>query len=263
MTSYGLYSYSGSVGASRARATCKVCRRHRIIFNKDDDGRALCSACGADPPKTHICPTCQRVILGGGHARCHTCALAVRVEGRITLDATNSGSIWARGIFTSCCRSDALRKERGNMTSHISRYAKFFRTIDGAIDREIDVTQVTLQSLFTSVELRQNFQPVSFLIDALKIKWCTRLEDQLREQARINVILNEAASCSWLPDLAAFQESLACGPLIGPRTQRQYISVAANFLASAEVGRVDQLTEAHVRGYLRRTPGNAASLARF
>lgn len=244
-------------------ATCAACRRHRLVVRRDDAGRPLCPACGADVPVTHDCPDCRRATPGGGVARCAPCALAHRVARRVAAEAAGLRRDWVRDLFTAFCGWDGLRRERGDMPRHIGAYAAFFAVIEGGCAGIGGVTQARLLELHGAEGLRRGHQIVRFLAGRLALAWLPDAVGAAAERKRVGSIIEAARGQPWAPDIEAYRAHLAAGREIAPSTTRMYVAAAAGLLRASGVRRAAELTQRHLARHLRRSLGRGTNLLRF
>lgn len=238
-------------------ATCRTCRRHRLIERRDEDGRPLCRACGADVPVAHTCPGCARAAPGSGAARCPTCELADRVSRAVEAGAGTLRQDWARDLFTAFCGWDDFRRERGDMPNYIAVYARFFAAIDAACGGAAEVTQARLVELHGAEGLRRGFQAVAFLAERLTLEWDPDGVAEASERRRVADVIKAARVEAWAADLQAYRDHLAAGPAIAPATVRMYVSAATALLRSSSVAAAAELTRRHVAKHLRRSAGTS------
>jgi hypothetical protein len=244
-------------------ATCRTCRRHRRVARRDEDGRPLCKACGADAPVTHACPDCGLQAPGSGAAACRRCSLARRVARTVALEAALLKQAWTRDLFAEFCKSDRLRRERGDMTRHIAAYARFFAVLDESCEDVGEVTQARLVDLYGAEGLRRGFQAVAFLAGRLKLAWDADVIVAVTERRRVEATIAAAVKEPWIRDLESYRRHLTIGRKLALNTKRMYVVAAAALLAASGVRQVSELTQRHLARHLRRSRGRRNNLVSF
>lgn len=250
---------------NRHLETCSVCRRYRKVAHRDDEGRPVCLQCAEDDPVQHACPTCGALVPGGGQSQCSGCALKDRVRRRVRLNVELLEQSWVRSLFEGFSAWEGLRKEAGNMTARIDRYAVFFAEIDRTCKEPREVTQRRLFELFEAEGLRRGFQAVSFLCERLGLDWDAAALEDLIEARRIQVQARAWRDQPWAEGLQRYVEELdkSGSPRLRRKTLRGYQTAAGGLMEIASVDSVGALTQAHVDRYLKRNPGQAANLSPF
>lgn len=244
-------------------ATCQRCRRHRRMATRDSEGRPVCSGCSGNEAATHVCPDCEQTTPGTGSAPCQACGLARRLDRRIKLNSAVIDQEWARSLFLEFCSWDGLRKTAGNMSGRIDAYTDFFDAMGRNFGSADAINQTDLLRLFDPEGLRRNFLVVDFLVERLKVTWTAEVAAVEVEQRRIVTILAAHAGEAWVKDLDRFRRSLQAGKPVTLRTVRSYLSAAASLLGDSGVAMAAELTQSHASRYLRRKPGQTASIQRF
>ena len=244
-------------------ATCRVCGRHRRVGRRDEDGRAVCVACAGEAPPVHACPGCGSPTPGTGAAPCRACALRDRVERRVALCTEMIAQPWLRALFQEFCGWESLPRTAGNMTRRIDAYAACFSVIDRHCAAPALLDQGLLLQVLGAEGLRRQHLVVRFLAERLALDWSPRRVEAFVEAGRIEGVLAAADGRPWGPALRAYRGHLALDGALRPRTVRFYLNAAAGLLAQAGHADLALLQQAEVERYLRRKPGQRASLARF
>ena len=244
-------------------ATCRACGRHRRIGQRDGDGRAVCMSCVGEAPPVHDCPGCGAATPGTGAAPCRVCSLRSRVERRIGLCTEMMSQPWARALFQEFCGWDGLTRMAGNMTRRIDAYAACFSVIDRHCASRDALGQDLLLRLFGAEGLRRHHVVVRFLVGRLALNWEPGRTEAFTEAGRAEALLAAADERPWGPVLRAYHDHLVRDPALRPETIRLYLNAADGLLRQAGHADLAFLTQADVERYLRRKPGQRASLARF
>ncbi|ANB01981.1 hypothetical protein ECTOBSL9_1234 [Ectothiorhodospira sp. BSL-9] len=172
---------------------------------------------------------------------------------------------WVRSLFEAFCAWEELRKEAGNMTARIDRYAVFFAEIDRHCMAPGEVTQSHLFNIFGAERLRRGFLIVSFLCERLEIEWDAGALEDMIETKRIRLQAQSWQDRPWALDLQRFVEELQHrkGPSLKRKTIRMYQTAAGGLLETSGVNSPGELTQAGLQRYLKRHPGQAANLSAF
>ena len=252
-----------SCARQHTHATCRTCRRHRRVARRDDDGRPLCKACGADNPVTHECPDCGATQPGAGRTPCRPCALARRIAARAAALKVTFRQSWVGEVFVAFCVSIDAATAPGDMARRLAGHAKFFTVLDAQCAGTRELSQQRLLDVFGAEGLRRAMRPVRFLAGHLALPWDR--DDGVADSDRRRVAATSAAAHgqSWAGDLAAYERHLAAGRKIAPATTRMYVASAAALLRTAGVECAAELTQAHVSRYLHRYRGRRTNIMRF
>ena len=244
-------------------ATCRVCSRHRRIAATDEDGRPQCAGCAGAVPATRQCPDCGTVVLGGGAAPCRACSLRRRIAHRAALNAETLDQSWLRALFLEFCAWDGLSRTAPATPRRLGAYARCFAAIGGGCADRSEVSQERLLALLGAEGLRRNQLVVRFLAGRLALDWSPQRAEAFVEAGRIGAVLAATDGQPWGPALRAYRDHLALDSTLHPGTVRSYLNAAVGLLAQAGHADLALLKQAEVQIYLRRRPGQGASLARF
>ena len=244
-------------------ATCRTCGRHRKVGRRDEDGRAVCVSCVGETPPVHDCPGCGAATPGTGAAPCRACSLRSRVERRVGLCAEMMSQPWARALFQEFCGWDGLARTAGDMTRRVDAYAACFSTIDRHCASRDALGQDLLLRLFGAEGLRRHHVVVRFLVERLALAWDQGRTEAFTEAGRAEAVLAAADERPWGPALRAYHDHLARDPALRPETIRLYLNAADGLLRQAGHADLAFLKQADVERYLRRKPGQWASLTGF
>ena len=243
-------------------ATCKVCRRHRPIAIRGDDGAPACAGCAAAEPATRACPDCGATVPGRGAAPCGLCGLKRLIARRAAECVALAGPPWARALFEAFGAWPDLPRDRNAVARRMDAYARRFAEIGAGCAGPGEVTQARLLALLGNEGMRREVLVVRFLAGHLGLAWDSATAEDAAERRRIEATLAAAAGRPWAADLRAYHDHVAADD-VRPKTVRVYVAAAASLLAGSGVVRAAALEQAHVRLSLRRSPGNRANLARF
>ena len=200
---------------------------------------------------------------GAGFAPCRQCCLRRRIKRRVALGVELLEQPWVRALFVEFCVWDGLSRTAGNMTRRIDAYAACFAAIDLHCPDPAALRQDTLLRMFGVEGLRRRHLVVRFLIGRFALDWNQERTEAAIETGRVAAVLAAADGQPWGPALQAYRDHLARDPALRPSTVRLYINAAGGLLAHAGHAELALLKQSEVERYLRRKPGQRASLARF
>lgn len=243
-------------------ATCKVCRRHRRIAIRDDDGAPICPGCAGAEPAVRTCPDCRTRVSGRGAAPCDACSLRRLIARRAAECAALVEPPWARALFVAFGNWPDLPRDRNAVARRMDAYARCFIVIGTGCAGPEEVTQARLLALLGNEGMRRNLLVVRFLAEHLALSWDPAIAEDAAERRRIEATLAANAGQPWASDLRAYHAYLAADD-IRSKTVRVYLAAAAGLLTEAGVTRAAALEQAHIRRHLRHKPGHQANLVRF
>lgn len=203
------------------------------------------------------------MVPGRGNAPCRPCDLERRIARRIALNAEVLDRPWLRALFLDFCAWEGLPWNAPTMPRRIGTYARCFAAIGEGCAGPTEVRQECLLALMGAEGLRRNQLIVRFLVGRLSLDWDPAVAEAHTEGRRIETILAAADGHPWGPALRAYSDRLALDRALHPRTVRFYLNAAASLLTQVGHADLTLLQQAEVDRYLRRRPGQRASLARF
>lgn len=242
-------------------ATCGACGKHREIAAHREDGRALCRPCAETPGLTHPCPDCSDEIPGPGSARCQTCAAKRRVEAAIDRHCGLIYKPWARTLFRQACAAADLAARTRYPLPRVARIAEHVRELETAFNSPEEITREALLSTFGAEGLRRRQTLVGHLWVAGGVAVSTDFLKDAAEGRRIDAILHEADVSGHGVLVTDYLKSLPTQ--LAPRTRRGYIRAALGLLETLGDRSVQEMDDARIAVFLRKSPGQRASVTRF
>ena len=185
------------------------------------------------------------------------------MERRVGLCTEMVSQPWAGALFREFCGWDGLARTAGDMTRRIDAYAAFFFTIDRHCASRDALGQGLLLRLFGAEGLRRHHVVVRFLVGHLALDWDPGRTEAFTEAGRAEAVLAAADEHPWGSALRAYHDNLTRGPALRPGTIRLYLNAADGLLRQAGHADLAFLKQADVERYLRRKPGQRASLTGF
>lgn len=263
MPSAGVFEkICGSCRNEHTHATCSVCRKYRKVGSRREDASAVCIDCVHDSTATHACPDCGTQVPGKGQSRCRACLNRSAIEREVKLTSAIFahhwvGVLWSRFATWMHARSPGNPKLLGTIQDH----QPFFERIDAEYGSAMDLTGPAILQLFGTGVLRTHLLPMQFLAEQLDIHVRTEAKSDAAEAARITELFISAKRQPWNELLQAYHQALMKSAL-APRSIRTYLSNAALFCASANVGN-EAWSAGSLERYLVAKPGARNSLSRF
>lgn len=191
------------------------------------------------------------------------CSLRHRVERRIALDIELIEQPWVRTLFQEFCTWGGLLRTAGNMVRRIDAYALCFAAIDRHCTAPTLLGQGLLLQVLGAEGLRRQHLAVRFLVGRLNLDWRPERAEAFIEGTRADALLAAWASQPWGKVLSGYRDHLALDTALRSRTVRSYLNAAGGLMASSTSADLAGLQQGDLDRYLRRRPGQRASLARF
>lgn len=242
-------------------ATCSVCGKHRDRYALTAEGKPLCKTCAAAPDATHACPDCEIVVGGMGAEPCLPCALIRSLRAKESkLVGIFIGSETAI-LFRDFVEWAIARKA----TSKILRRLPLIADILGRLERSRGGGSLlgsdAIRSGLTTEEIRQSGLFGMFLAERGLLVDSAARRAELSDLRRIDATLAEVTAKPWGKLVKQYADVLASEKRkLSSRTRRVYLRAAAELMTSSKVARIEDLTDEHVRKFVRARPGHRASL---
>jgi hypothetical protein len=238
------------------KATCAVCRRHRVIMADTQ----LCLACAVG--LTHRCPICQDDVPGSGHAPCYPCSQRRRANRQIATERETIRHPWLAELFSDFCTSGKIPLETGNATDRIARAAAACRRIAVTVTNPTDLSTETLHAALGAESLRRVAPLIAHWAEVGVIEWDRARLQTLIERDRVTAILTTHAKSPHASLLHRYRDHLAIRDR-KPITQRTALTAAVTLLAALGDAPISDLSQRHVTKMLRARPGHRAALQGF
>lgn len=264
-----------------ARATyesCALCRKHRKVIFRREDGRSLCQHCCGDVP--YQCPSCRQPGQRHSASECTACYLrraTLREAGHL---AELVPGPWARLLFGSFAENwIGGTTLTGESRRRLRRYARFFVRLGNNFSAINTVTPEKLLELMGAEGLRRMHVPYSWLVDnaplpLVSAQWTGHYAEvgaqsrlvaretvawkaELLERFRSHLSRKKSAWIrrGWVADRERFFE----------RTMTLALRAASRFLDSlgADVYATQGLDSRTLELFVARLPGHRNSLHAF
>lgn len=242
---------------------CSICGKICQPVGGQGAERTVCRSCAF--PDLHGCDQCGAPMPGAKSGICRACSHDAKVERRVRADVQLLEQTWVRDLFLRFCSWDGFSRKFQRVLRRIDVYAEFFRRIDTNCRDPSRLTQDRLFEMFGAEGLRRCFQALSFLVAEAGLVWDPSKQKDLVETRRVATLLATHEGRAWINDLRNYYAALRARtdrPL-KLRTIRGYVIAAAGLLHVAHVDAASTLEETHIRRYLARHRGQAASITPF
>lgn len=169
---------------------------------------------------------------------------------------------WSKDLFIAFCEERLLLQPNTIVRTRVARAAAFFGDLEKRIPHRVNFDAHALHRAFTAEELRLTQSAVAFLEERFTATLSPEERLQIKEERLIEQLLANASAHLWGNDLREFDRALreASRPLAA-RSRRSYLAAAMGLLKHASRDRIQDLAQDDVDGYLRRRPGQCASLS--
>lgn len=248
--------------ASRARVTCRSCRRHRIVASYIN-GVPLCKACSESGPIP--CPSCGCEMPAGRGKRCEDCYWKDTLFRRVILDEAGFSTTKMAVLFREFGIWLVTKVPAQKAALSIHRYFPFFYEIDkkwGSIP-----SYEKLVGHFDAEGLRRVRLPMRWLAETLRVAVDANQREEASEQRRIEaLVLSLPPSPLSMKILAGYIEVLLCRMATGKTTLRSIrlsLTPAVRLLAECEADGFSVPGQLSLNRYLAKVPGQRASLTGF
>ncbi|MBC3862436.1 hypothetical protein H8K32_10030 [Undibacterium jejuense] len=155
------------------------------------------------------------------------------------------------------------QKHIGPISKRFSEYAQFFTRLNETVEDSIN--DALIKEKFTAEELRRYGYLTKFLAEEGYLTTSSLLREEWSEERRIEATLEKCADKSWGDQIGKFYLWLQKKneKQLANRTIRLYIHAACSLMEHANVTCVENLRLQHLNAYLRKCPGQRASLHAF
>lgn len=242
-------------------ATCSVCRKHRERYALTVEGKSLCKACAAAPDAAHACPDCGIVVGGAGVECCLPCKMIRLLRAKEAKMASVFTRLDIAVLFRDFVEWTISRKATSKILRRLPLVADILGRLERSQEDDVPLGPDTIRSGLTTEEIRQSGLFGMFLAERGILADSASRRAELSDLRRIDATLAEVASKPWGKLVKQYAEALASEERnLRPRTQRIYLRAAAEQMTSSAVARMEELTDDHVRKFIRARPGHRASI---
>lgn len=248
--------------ASSVYATCRSCRRHRIVASYINR-IPMCKACSDSGPIS--CPLCGCKMPAGRGKRCAACYWTDTFFSRANLDEAGLSTPQITALFKEFCLWLINEVPKQIAAQSIHRYFLFFYEIDkkwGAIP-----SYKKLLDHFNAEGLRRVRLPMCWLAETSRVVVDANLREQASEHRRIKAITSQLRP-ETMPAkiLLAYRDDLLgrmADGKITVRSARLSLQPAAALLGECEADGVSVPGQLSLNRYLARVPGQQAGITGF
>lgn len=245
-----------------SHATCAICRRYRRVALTDGEGARHCADCIPGQQVEHPCPSCEKMVKGGGLGRCRECIGSSNLERDAALVAAELEAPWCEELWRAYVEGEKARRSGSpRLRKQVYEGGVFFRALAQSFVSLDAIDATTLSAAFDSKFLRHHLAASNFVLARLNLDGFDERRAERSETQHIANILDGAdfRFGGLLQPYASWLERVGTTS----RTARLYLRAASNFCSMAKVTGKQAWPESAVVLYLKKSPGQAASLGRF
>ena len=203
------------------------------------------------------------MVPGTGSAPCRQCSIRRRMDRRVALGIELIEQPWVRDLFQEFCAWECFSRTAGNVTRRIDTYAAGFAQIDRHVSASGALTQDSLLRIFGAEGLRRQHLIIRFLTDRLPVAWDAGRTGIFVAARRIEDIIAASDGLPLGHVLRAYRDYLVQDDRLRLVTVRLYLKAAFGLCEHSGCTGTESMQQSQVNHYLRRTPGQKASLALF
>lgn len=231
--------------------TCSVCRKHRDVARRDDDGRPLCSRCADHDRREEVRELDESYWRQG-------------VLNRHALLEPTLSTAWAQELLSGFIEFQLGRVPAKRLALTLSGQVDRLKLLEQRFDGLDAITEESLLARYTSEELRRS-QTILAYLRSIHIETPNRDQsEQLAEGRRIAALLEKAQRTPHSSVVQRFHVALGQpnkrGVTPEKRSQRLNLTAATGWVTLAGD---DSLSQKNLDRYLRERPGQRAALSSF
>lgn len=242
-------------------ATCSVCGKHRERFALSTEGKPLCKQCASNPEANHACPDCGQTIGGAGSAPCLPCGMIRSL--RKKADAL-SGMLRhpdTRRLLEGYVEWVIARQSTNMALGPLPRVADLLERVERRLPDGGPVLPGTIQEALTTEEIRRAGLFAMFLAERGLMPGSAGERAAASDARRIEAALAEIRGKPWEKAIREYAGELAASERkLAERSQRLYLRAAVELMTFSGIEGVRELTDEHIRKFLRSKPGHRASM---
>jgi hypothetical protein len=213
--------------------------------------------------RTHACPQCCNAVPGGGAARCRACTNVAAIERDAALVKAEIESGWVADLWTSFVGElTSVGSESPALRRRVGHAAEFFRELSRLFPEEGAVGAKSMAAAFDSRFLRRHLLASRFALARIDVPDFKEACGEATERRRAADILLRSRGKPYAMVLDSFAGQLF-REQVAPKTIRLYLRAAEAFCVHGRVASDCPWHEDALVGYLKSSPGQAASLGRF
>lgn len=242
-------------------ATCSVCGKHRERFALAPDGKPLCKRCASNPAASHPCPDCGQTIGGFGNAPCLSCGMIRSLRKKTDALAGILQNADARRLLGKYVDWIVERQSVSKALRPLPKVAEMLGRVERLAQNDGAMTSEIIGKSLTTEEIRRAGLFGMFLAERGFITGSVQDRVAASDARRIDTALSEIRGRPWEKAIRQYADELS-GPVkkLSLRSRRVYLRAAVELMTFAHVEGMSELTDRHIKHFLRSKPGHRASL---
>lgn len=247
---------------SRIYATCRACRRYRIVASNICN-IPLCKACSENDPVP--CNVCGREMPAGRGKRCEECYWEDTFYHRVKLDVAGLSTQAVASLFQEFGRWLISEVSAQKAALSIHRYFLFFYEVDerwGGIPK-----YEKLVNHFGAEGLRRVCLPMRWLTETYRVIIDVTVREAISEQRRIETTMSLLGSGTLQAKiLSAYRDAMFDRIAAGRATLKSVrlsLRPAATLLVQCDANGVSIPDQLSLTRYLIQVPGQRAAITGF
>lgn len=231
--------------------TCSVCRKHRRVTSRDDEGKPLCNRCSEHDRRAEVRDKDESYWRQGVLNR------------HLALESSLS-TAWARELLSGFIEYQVGRVPAKRLALALADHVRRLQLLERRFGALEEINAEQLLARYTPEEMRRS-QSLFDYLHSVGVGTPSRDQREvLAEDRRIAAQLERIRYSPHAPLLRRFHAALGRentrGVVPQKRSQRSSLAAACGWLALAGD---NTLTQDSLELYLRKTPGQRAALSMF
>ncbi len=231
--------------------TCSVCRKHRSVEARDENGRPLCKLCAASDRREEVREIDER-YWRENLLRRHA-ALEQRLK-----------TPWCRKLLDGFVAHQVAKVPAMRLSLALERHVRNFRKLESRFASLDEIDSAALLERFNTEEMRRAQSLLEYLRDVgMEVPTRDQAEG-LAEERRMTDLLESMRDSPHARILEGFHAHLAepnfRGQLSKPKSRRLSLKAACGLIRTAGEKALGQDV---LEAYLRAVPGQHAGVSRF
>lgn len=231
--------------------TCSVCRKHRRVARRDDQGRPLCSRCAERDRREEVRAQDESYWREGVLNR------------HLALEPSLS-TAWARDLLSGFIEYQLGRTPSKRLALALADHVQRIQILERRFGSLGEINAEQLLARYTPDEMRRSQSLLAYLHSAGVETPSRDQREDLAEERRIAALLEKVRFSPHAPLVRRFQAALGQpntrGHVPQKRSRRSSFCAACGWVTL--VGD-DVLSQKSLEQYLRQTPGQRAALSAF
>lgn len=242
-------------------ATCSVCGKHRERFALTNEGKPLCKKCASNPEANHACPDCGKMIGGAGNAPCLPCRMirSFRKKADALSDMLHHPE--TRRLLERYVEWAITRQSTNMAVGPLPKVVVLLEKIERQLPDGAQILPAMILEALTTEEIRRAGLFAMFLAERGLMPSSSGERAAASDSRRIEAALSEIRGKPWETEIREYAAELGAPERkLAARTRRIYLRAAVELMAFSDAKGLRELTDEHIRRFLRSKPGHRASI---